>query len=79
MCVNRLDTGTMVPYLTCMATTTAHKEQAMNHELNIQIRKAFLEYTKLSGPDRFLPGVYERTIARQTSMLEEAIAAAKSA
>ena len=29
MCVNRLDTGTMMPYLTCMATTTAHKEQAM--------------------------------------------------
>lgn len=30
MCVNGLDTGMMVPYLTCMATTTAHKEQAMN-------------------------------------------------
>ena len=76
MCVNGLDTGTDVPYLSCMATTTAHKEQAMNHELNIQIRKSILDLTILKGRDAFLPGVFEKLVAEQEEALRKAIAAA---
>ena len=49
MCVNGLDTGTDVPYLMCMATTTAHKEQAMTRNIITLEQLSGLEIVKCDG------------------------------
>ena len=55
MCVNRLDTGMMVPYLTCMATTTDRKDEAMSPFKTISYDTSCGRWTvKLEGEGWFL-------------------------
>lgn len=51
----------------------------MNHDLNIKIAEALIALTKAHGRDAFLPGDYDRIIARQEARLAQRIREQKEA